>query len=87
MCRDYFTLKGTRSNEALHSVSIRVRECQGRVIILIGGVMAACSAGDRKVVGSSPSGTSLIPEANVVDVRVQPMQPPGLLCQILGNCM
>ena len=33
----------------------------------IGGVVAACSAYNRKVVGSNPGSALLIPEVNVVD--------------------
>ena len=33
--------------------------------------MAACSACNRKVVGSNPDGALLIPEVNVVDIQLR----------------
>ena len=50
--------------------------------------MAACSAHNRKVVGSNPGSALLIPEVNVVDSAkgsVGPMQPPGSLSQMCGK--
>ena len=35
----------------------------------IGAVVAACSACNRKVVGSNPGSALLIPEVNVVDIH------------------
>ena len=37
--------------------------------------MAACSASDHKVVGSSPAGASLLPEVSVVYVQPKPNAP------------
>ena len=36
----------------------------------VGGVVAACSAYDLKVVGSNPGSALLIPEVNVVDIQL-----------------
>ena len=41
--------------------------------------MAACSAYDRKVVGSQPGSALLIPEANVVDIQL-------IIRALLGLC-
>ena len=37
----------------------------------IGGVVAACSACNRKVVDSNPGNVLLIPEVNVVDIQLR----------------
>ena len=37
----------------------------------VGGVVAACSAYIRKVVGSNPGSALLIPEVNVVDIQLR----------------
>ena len=45
----------------------------------IDGVMTPCSAGDCKVVGSSPGSASLIPEVKDVDVQ---LRAPLSLCSL-----
>ena len=58
--------------------------------------MAACSASNRKVVGSDPGSALLIPEVNVDDIQlhmpyralkgsVRHLQPPGSLSQMCGK--
>ena len=37
----------------------------------IGGVVAACSACNRKVLGSNPGSALLIPEVKIVDIRLR----------------
>ena len=56
----------------------------------IGGVVAVCSAYNRKVVGSIPGSALLIPEVNVVDIQLRALLG---LCSLLvhsakyaGNC-
>ena len=46
----------------------------------IGGVVAACSAYNRKIVGSSPGSALLIPEVNVVDIQLRALLG---LCSLL----
>ena len=46
----------------------------------IGGVVAACTACHRKVVGSNPGSALLIPEVNVVDIQLRALLG---LCSLL----
>ena len=46
----------------------------------IGGVVAACSAYNQKIVGSNPGSALLIPEVNVVDIQLRALLG---LCSLL----
>jgi len=46
----------------------------------IGGVLADCSACNRKVVGSNPGSALLIPEVNVVNIQLRALLG---LCSLL----
>ena len=46
----------------------------------VSGVVAACSPYNRKIVGSNPGSALLIPEVNVVDIRLRALLG---LCSLL----
>ena len=43
----------------------------GTYLSRIGGVVGACSAYNRKILGSIPSSALLMPEVNVVDIQLR----------------
>ena len=51
-----------------------------KILKILFGVVAACSAYNRKVVGSNPSSALLIPEVNVVDIQLRALLG---LCSLL----
>ena len=87
-CCIYYTPENYRSvyrslwNPGSHSLSFS--QLPGRIYDYahsgIGGVVAACSAYNRKVVASNPGSALLIPEVNVVDIQLRALLG---LCSLL----
>ena len=80
ICPSYYIIIGhLRGPIRSININFRLKDC-GPWTLGICGVVAACSAYNRKIEGSNPGGALLIPEVNVVDIQLRALLG---LCSLL----